>query len=114
MIVLSKHYVCVLERTFFILKGGKAMKTGNLPYKFIRKNADTLTPIGIFKRLTGKQKFLLESSFEHEKKGKYSYIGSDPYLEIIGYDNVTKIVNHETRSEEHTSELQSRGHLVCR
>src|SRR5690625_7972196 len=23
-------------------------------------------------------------------------------------------VNHEVRSEEHTSELQSRGHLVCR
>ena len=73
----------------------KTVNKGSLPYKLIRKNADTLTPIGIFKRLTGERKFLLESSFEHEKKGKYSYIGSDPYLEIIGYDNVTKIVNHE-------------------
>src|SRR5690625_6195823 len=24
------------------------------------------------------------------------------------------IINQDTRSEEHTSELQSRGHLVCR
>src|SRR6266508_5291126 len=27
---------------------------------------------------------------------------------------VTHAVRHQTRSEEHTSELQSRGHLVCR
>lgn len=70
-----------------------------LPYKSLKKNADTLTPIGIFKRLTGKKKFLLESSFEHEKKGKYSYIGSDPYLEIIGHNDQTTIMNHETGEE---------------
>src|SRR5690554_956520 len=67
-----------------------------LPYKSLKKNADTLTPIGIFKRLTGEKKFLLESSFEHEKKGKYSYIGSVPYLEIIGHDHETTVINHET------------------
>lgn len=67
-----------------------------LPYKLLKKNADTLTPIGIFKQLTGEKKFLLESSFEHEKKGKYSYIGSDPYLEIIGHDHQTTVINHET------------------
>src|SRR5439155_27346375 len=27
---------------------------------------------------------------------------------------ILKEVAHDTRSEEHTSELQSRGHLVCR
>ncbi len=67
-----------------------------LPYKIERINGDTLTPIGIFKNLTGQKKFLLESSFEHEKKGKYSYIGSDPYEEIIGNGNKTTIINYDT------------------
>src|SRR5690625_6478422 len=30
---------------------------------------------------------------------------------VVGVDN---ILDHAYRSEEHTSELQSRGHLVCR
>ena len=70
-----------------------------LPYKLLKKNADTLTPIGIFKRLHGKKKFLLESSFEHEKKGKYSYIGSDPYKEVIGRGDMTTVINHDTGEE---------------
>ncbi|HLS60004.1 MAG TPA: anthranilate synthase component I [Virgibacillus sp.] len=65
-------------------------------YKLLKINADTLTPIGIFQRLHGVRKFLLESSFEHDKKGRYSYIGSDPYEEIIGYGDTTTIINHET------------------
>src|SRR5690625_3299598 len=130
-----------------------------LSYKFIKQNADTLTPIGIFSNLHGQKKFLLESSYPHEKKGKFSFIGADPYQEIIGMQNKTRIINYEKeseelierpalsvlkdyfpkqevdlpfpfigggigyigydairayRSEEHTSELQSRGHLVCR
>lgn len=71
-----------------------------LPYKLLKKNADTLTPISIFQRLKGKKKFLLESSFQHEDKGKYSYIGSDPYQEIIGYGNRTTVIDHETGSKE--------------
>lgn len=67
-----------------------------LPYKLLKINADTLTPIAIFKQQTGKKRFLLESSFEHEKKGKYSYIGSDPYEEIIGYGHNTTVINHIT------------------
>src|SRR5690625_2120524 len=65
-------------------------------YKLLKINADTLTPIGIFQRLHGVRKFLLESSFEHDKKGRYSYIGSDPYEEIIGYAHTTTVINHET------------------
>jgi|SRR5690625_4555734 len=83
----------------------ETVNKGILPYKLIKKNADTLTPIGIFKRLTGEKKFLLESSFEHEKKGKYSYIGSEPYLEIIGHDDHTTIINHET---DETTECQQK------
>src|SRR5690625_6829173 len=32
----------------------------------------------------------------------------------LGGDEIVMVANAEERSEEHTSELQSRGHLVCR
>src|SRR5690625_3558841 len=69
-------------------------------YKLIEKNADILTPVGIFKRLEGEKKFLLESSFQHETKGKYSYIGANPYQEIIGYENQTKVIDLITNEEK--------------
>ncbi|MFZ3577542.1 anthranilate synthase component I [Virgibacillus sp. DJP39] len=79
------------------------MQTKNqttLPYKLVKQNADMLTPIGIYTNLEGKKKFLLESSFPHEKKGKFSFIGADPYLELIGEDNVTTVLNHNKGTEE--------------
>lgn len=78
---------------FFYLNGGMKMIKQKLLYKTIQKNADTLTPVGIFKRLKGEKKFLLESSFQHETKGKYSYIGANPYEEIIGNSQQTKVSN---------------------
>lgn len=68
----------------------------SVSFKVEKKHADTLTPVGIFKRLSGKRKFLLESSIPHETKGKYSYIGADPYKEMIGEGNETVVINHET------------------
>ena len=35
---------------------------------------DTLTPISIYQRLTGRKKFLLESSLKHENSGRFSFI----------------------------------------
>lgn len=49
-------------------------------------NADTLTPIAVFNRLQGEKKFILESSSNHEDKGRYSFIGMNPFKEIIGID----------------------------
>lgn len=66
------------------------------PYRLLKLNADTLTPIEIYMRLTGRKKFLLESTFEHETKGKYSFIGCDPYEEIIGIGEQTKVFNYRT------------------
>src|SRR5690625_1162076 len=44
--------------------------------------------------------------------------GMAAFREAYDYSNLTKwfttFVQIATRSEEHTSELQSRGHLVCR
>ncbi|SEN58405.1 anthranilate synthase, component I [Mesobacillus persicus] len=46
---------------------------------------DTLTPIAIYQKISGKQKFLLESSLKHEKSGRFSFIGADPVYEIKGH-----------------------------
>ncbi|GGJ89173.1 anthranilate synthase component I [Lentibacillus kapialis] len=72
------------------------MKT--LPYKYTKHNADTLTPIGIYENLYGRKKFLLESSIQHEEKGKYSFIGADPYQELKGSQDATTIVNHQNET----------------
>src|SRR5690625_2274427 len=71
-----------------------------IDFKIIQKNADTLTPVGIFKRLGCIKKFLLESSFQHETKGKYSYIGANPYQEIIGSGDQTKVIDMTTDEEK--------------
>ncbi len=62
-------------------------------HQILKLNADTLTPIELYKRLTGNKKFLLESTFQHETKGKYSFIGCNPYQEIIGDGKQTTVVD---------------------
>src|SRR5690625_6353993 len=56
----------------------------------------------------------LEEAYEHELSNNYhslmEHCAKD--LEIIAICHFGK--EHWVRSEEHTSELQSRGHLVCR
>src|SRR5699024_10379067 len=69
------------------------MMKQSIKYQTIEINADTLTPVGIYKRLSGRKKFLLESSFQHETKGKYSYVGTNPYKEIIGYGTETTVID---------------------
>lgn len=80
------------------------MKTTTLPYKLIKKNADTLTPIGIYQSLPGSKKCLLESSFRHEEKGKFSFIGADPYKEFIGREQTATIKNLENGTTENRNE----------
>ncbi|MCM3707579.1 anthranilate synthase component I [Cytobacillus firmus] len=52
---------------------------------------DTLTPISIYQRMSGRKKFLLESSLKYEKSGRYSFIGADPVMEIKGEGNRTAV-----------------------
>ncbi|MGM8215507.1 anthranilate synthase component I [Bacillaceae bacterium W0354] len=47
---------------------------------------DQHTPISIFLKLTSNKKFLLESSLKHEKSGRFSFIGADPFYEMIAQD----------------------------
>src|SRR5690625_6280643 len=67
------------------------MTTKKSVYKMKTINGDALTYITIYKKLIGKNKFLLESSFQHKMKGKYLYIRLNPYEEIIGIKNKTII-----------------------
>lgn len=63
----------------------------------IRKiNGDCLTPILIFNRLEGKQKFLLESSAKHETIGRYSFIGVNPRKTYEGKGTTLTEISHFT------------------
>ena len=63
-------------------------------YKSITLNGDTMTPISIFNKVKGTKKFLLESSINHDQKGRFSFIGMNPYKEIIGEKDQTTIIHH--------------------
>src|SRR5690625_6242684 len=53
-----------------------------------------------------------------EMEGYYTFKGLDddgcPHYTMLKPFELKGVKNQEERSEEHTSELQSRGHLVCR
>lgn len=76
------------------------MTTTNVTHAHVKMNGDLLTPVTMFKRLKGRKKFLLESSFQHETKGKFSYVGANPYMEVIGNGQETKTVDLVTGEEK--------------
>src|SRR5690625_5519171 len=51
------------------------------------------------------------TTVDHKKIG-LMYLGSTTFFFFVG--GILAIILRTERSEEHTSELQSRGHLVCR
>ncbi|GAB2557448.1 anthranilate synthase component I [Gracilibacillus alcaliphilus] len=73
-------------------------------YKSSSLNGDTITPISVFNRIQGKKKFLLESSGNHSEKGRFSFIGLNPYKEVIGTGVDTVVVDHTKATEEHLQE----------
>src|SRR5437660_8910697 len=54
------------------------------------------------------------SDLEEQAPGATPVPARDPMLELTPVEAAVRAHQGETRSEEHTSELQSRGHLVCR
>src|SRR5207253_4368246 len=90
---------------------------------------------GVFTNLSGKGKLTEADVNEAMREVRLALLEADVSLKVvrqfvdqvrekaIGADvlgsfspaqQVLAIVNEQLRSEEHTSELQSRGHLVCR
>jgi len=62
-----------------------------LDYVVKELNGDIFTPISLFQSLKGKKKFLLESSLKHEQSGRYSFVGSDPFLECKASGNTVQL-----------------------
>ncbi|UOQ87212.1 anthranilate synthase component I [Gracilibacillus salinarum] len=74
-------------------------------YKSTILNGDTITPISVFNRIKGKKKFLLESSVSHGDKGRFSFIGINPYKEIIGTKAETTIIDYSKDTRETIQQL---------
>src|SRR5262245_51204827 len=109
---------------------------GNLCPIYAEILADLETPVSAFVKIAGDRprSFLLESVTGGQNVGRYSFIGSDPYMTLRMHDGTAQAVQggykqtlryddpllvldsylNTYRSEEHTSELQSLRHLVCR
>lgn len=57
---------------------------------------DEITPISIFFNLEGKNKFLLESNYFKSLKGRYSYVGANPYAVIRGFKDYVELMEEGT------------------
>lgn len=67
---------------------------------------DSLTPILIFRRLHGRHRFLLESSSQHERSGRYSFIGVDPVKAYRGGNGrIEEFVYATGKSYTHEGDL---------
>lgn len=78
----------------------------NLRTTMKKLNGDSLTPILIFRRLQGKQKFLLESSTANEGAGRYSFIGMNPVKAYRGQDgNIEELDYTNGRTYGHEGNL---------
>jgi anthranilate synthase component I len=81
-------------------------KTKNLRTTMKKLNGDSLTPILIFRRLQGKQKFLLESSSIQKGSGRYSFIGMNPVKAYRGQEGEIEELDYTNgRSYTHEGDL---------
>ncbi|WP_445662711.1 anthranilate synthase component I [Cytobacillus sp. FSL R7-0696] len=69
-------------------------------------DGDLLTPIAIYQKLSGKKKFLFESSLKHEDAGRFSFIGCNPVLEVQGSARTTVILSENEREEVKNKPLE--------
>lgn len=69
------------------------MQTKNIHYQMKKINGDVLTPITVFLRLKGVKKFLYESSLKHNEQGRYSFLGVNPLMDIVGEGDRTTITS---------------------
>lgn len=67
---------------------------------------DSLTPILIFRRLQGSHRFLLESSSQHDRSGRYSFIGVNPVKAYRGGNGrLEEFVYATEKTYEHKGDL---------
>lgn len=75
-----------------------------LTYQYEKVAAKEITPIQVFHNVKAPKKFLLESTYSHPKKGKFSFVGMDPYEEIIGANGETTVIDLETGTRKMVQE----------
>ncbi len=63
---------------------------------------DAITPITIFSGMKGNRKFILEGGSKENRFGRYSFLGENPYTEIIGnsLDEINKVKAEVTKDFE--------------
>lgn len=73
--------------------------------------ADTLTPISLYRKVRGKNTYLLESVEGGDRWARYSFIGLDPFLIFEGKDQTVRLTwrdgQIETRQGNPLDELQA-------
>jgi len=80
---------------------------------FININGDELTPVNIFYKLKGKYKFLLESASNLGEEGRYSFMGSSPYMLLSSKgENITITKGTETKNQKGKVLDYAEGHLL--
>lgn len=97
---------------------------GNLIPMYQRVMTDQLTPVVAYHAIVSEDdrdapSFLLESVYQGEFQGRYSFIGSQPILEVLAEGNRVTVLDHSkgtrTVSEEvDPMEVEHRktGHLI--
>src|SRR5690625_5784550 len=100
----SWGFIKISEESFYycLLLGFKTACFGFLSLTFLL----TSRPILLF--------YALMQQFKFPPKYAYSFIASISLMPVVLEELQTRSNALKVRSEEHTSELQSRGHLVCR
>ncbi|SFC04079.1 anthranilate synthase, component I [Bacillus sp. OV322] len=70
------------------------------PFKIETVDGDIHTPVSIFQKLEGENKFLLESSQAHHDHGRYSYIGCNPFCEAASFGEELRISDHKKQHQD--------------
>eukprot|EP00958_Prasinococcus_capsulatus_P009876 scaffold956_cov533-Prasinococcus_capsulatus_cf.AAC.5 len=88
--------------------GTPALKKTKLVPIFQRIFSDSMTPTLAYRCLVSQDdreapSFMLESVVEGKQAGRYSFIGSQPVIEVVAKQNTVQLLNHE---EGTTKELQ--------
>jgi len=66
---------------------------------------DELTPIRIFYALSGEKKFLLESALKKDDKGRYSFLGANPYGEVTCDGTIVTVTLNGQKNKQTTEKL---------
>lgn len=87
---------------------GRMAAQGDLVPVYRQLVADTLTPVSAFCRLqSGACAFLFESVVGGEKIGRYSFVGTNPFLRFEAFGNEVVLAEYDSRGDVQSETRQS-------